>query len=86
LTARFRRSSKVVANAIETANQCAAELYYAVEKTVDKIARIYTDGNSCYSEMFARIGVSALHRIAPGKSQTHLIAKRIPLALGAGTG
>ncbi|MDR2243832.1 MAG: hypothetical protein LBE15_00270, partial [Burkholderiales bacterium] len=33
----------------------------------------YTDGNSCYSEMFARIGISELHRVAPGKSQTHLI-------------
>ncbi|MDR0247492.1 MAG: hypothetical protein LBI16_03730 [Burkholderiales bacterium] len=68
-----RRSGKVVAHIIGTASQYAAELYYAAEKTVGKIARIYTDGNSCYSEMFSRIGVSALHRIAPGKPQTHLI-------------
>ena len=37
------------------------------------IGRIYTDGNSCYSAKFSEIGISHLHCISPGKSQTHMI-------------
>jgi IS1 family transposase len=48
-------------------------LYHAARRAVGEIAHIYTDANSCYSEMFAKIGISKLHSIERGKSQTHLI-------------
>jgi len=37
------------------------------------IKHIYTDGNSCYKEMFEKIGIAHLHSIERGKSQTHVI-------------
>jgi IS1 family transposase len=40
---------------------------------VGDILHIYTDGNSCYEEEFKRYGISGLHSIEKGKSQTHLI-------------
>jgi IS1 family transposase len=58
---------------IGKASECAIKPYHAAKQAVGKIARIYTDANSCYSEMFARIGISKLHSIKRGKSQTHLI-------------
>jgi len=58
---------------IGKASECVAELYYATEQAVGGIARIYTDRNSCYSEMLAKIGVSSLHRVERGKSQTHMM-------------
>jgi len=72
-TAYSRNRGKVVAYVIGTSRECAAELYLASKRAVGKIAHIYTDGNSCYSEMFAEIGISEIHSVEPGKSQTHLI-------------
>lgn len=40
---------------------------------VGSIGHIYTDGNSCYEEMFKAIGISHIHSIERGKSATHLI-------------
>jgi IS1 family transposase len=48
-------------------------LYYKTLKKVGKIDRIYTDGNSCYEAVFEKIGISELHIVAKGKSQTHSI-------------
>lgn len=40
---------------------------------VGDIEHIYTDGNSCYAEVFKERGISHLHSIERGKSETHLI-------------
>jgi len=72
-TAYSRNRGKVVAHVIGTSRERAAELYLATKRAVGEISRIYTDGNSCYSEVFAEIGISKLHRIEPGKPPTHLI-------------
>jgi IS1 family transposase len=42
-------------------------------KKVEKIDKIYTDGNSCYEAVFEKIGISDLHFVTKGKSQTYLI-------------
>ena len=72
-TAYSRRRGKVIAYVIGTSGKCAIELYYAAKDVVGNIGQIYTDANSCYIERFAEIGISHLHSIAQGKSQTHLI-------------
>ena len=72
-TAYSRRRGKIVAFAIGRAKECAIELYYKTLRIVKNIEHIYTDGNSCYAEIFANIGVSYLHSIERGKSETHLI-------------
>lgn len=40
---------------------------------VGNIAHIYTDGNSCYTEMFSEMGIGYKHSIERGKSQTFLV-------------
>ncbi len=39
----------------------------------DKEYAIYTDGNSMYKNAFSDLGVSDLHFVASGKSETHMI-------------
>ena len=68
-----RRRCKIIAYKIGTSSDCAVELYYEAKSIVGNIERIYTDANSCYSVKFAEIGISNIHYIAPGKSQTHMI-------------
>jgi transposase-like protein len=64
---------KVIAYVIGHAKECAVELYNKARPAVGTIRRIYTDGNSCYEETLKKIGISHLHSIERGKSQTHLI-------------
>ncbi|MCL2039233.1 MAG: IS1 family transposase [Bacteroidetes bacterium] len=68
-----RRRGKVVAHTIGASSNCAIELYNLTKRIVGNISCIYTDGNSSYRERFSDIGISDLHKVAPGKSQTHLI-------------
>jgi IS1 family transposase len=42
-------------------------------RVVGNIGRIYTVGNSCYSAKFSELGISDLHIVAPGKTETHMI-------------
>ena len=72
-TAYSRQRSKVIAYVIGHTKECVLELYFATKRTVSEIRRIYTDGNSCYGEIFKTIGISKKHCISNGKSQTHLI-------------
>ena len=68
-----RRRGKVVAYVIGTISNFAIELYNLTKRAVGSISRIYTDGNSSYIKGFAALGVSDLHIVAPGKSDTHMI-------------
>jgi IS1 family transposase len=54
-------------------NRNPLRLYYATKKEVGEIATIYTDGNGSYVDVFDRIGISSIHKVGIGKSQTHLI-------------
>jgi len=58
---------------IGNTTDCAKELYYKTKQKVCNIARIYTDANDCYSPAFSDLGISDLHFVAKGKSQTHMI-------------
>ena len=70
-TAYSRRRGQIVAHIIGQAKECAVGLYYKTLQAVGKIGHIYTDANSCYSEMFEHIGISHIHSV--GKKQTHMI-------------
>jgi IS1 family transposase len=59
----------VIGNTID----CAKELYNKTKRVVGNIAKIYTDANDCYKSAFADLGVSDLHLVAKGKSETHMI-------------
>lgn len=72
-TAYSRRQGKVVAYVIGKSKDCARQLYNKAKSVVGKITRIYTDGNSCYKEVFTEMKIVKRHYIAPGKSQTHRI-------------
>jgi IS1 family transposase len=72
-TAYSRGSGKIVAYVIGRTKECAVELYNKARLAVGTIRHIYTDGNSCYAEMFKKIGIDHLHSRERGKSQTHLI-------------
>ena len=72
-TAYSRVRGKIIAFVIGKEGNCATDLYRATKKLTGNIARIYTDGNSCYEEEFLRLGIGHLHEISLGKSETHMI-------------
>jgi IS1 family transposase len=59
----------VIGNTID----CAKELYNKTKRVVGNIAKIYTDANSMYMSAFEDIGISDLHYVGIGKSETHMI-------------
>jgi len=69
----FTGQGKIVAFVVGNTLECAKELYNKTEQKVGNIERIYTDGNSMYKSAFSDLGVSDLHIVAPGKSETHMI-------------
>lgn len=51
----------------------ATEIYNKTESITKAIGKIYTDGNSCYTEAFIARGVDDLLEISVGKTKTHMI-------------
>ena len=69
-TAYSRRQKRIVAFSIGNEGlKCAKRIYEKAKSLVGKISCIYTDANSCYSQVFKSI--EEQHIVT--KSQTHLI-------------
>ena len=69
----FSATRQSCTHTIGPSSTCAIELYNLTKRAVFNISFIYTDGNSSYIERFSDICISALHIVAPDKSETHMI-------------